>query len=416
MISRAHPSFRMRFFYVVVGFFKLNTIFAPDNVKYSAMKKTTKISMLVALLMCLFGTASAQYTFVVDALLQDSTYLYAYDAQWNSKDGWLHLEDPIGSLPNGTEVTIAKEDTVPHGASFKSLKKGMFKEKVEYDDRIIPITYGGQKYLTLSKDLMLSPNDTSGTADFLNKKNNRHNYWGHFYSSFTPYIIIFVLLLLATLLAAFTASGGVIPAIMVPVLLLAAIALEMMGVYIMGTDMLWWVDADHYSMGKVIVRLILFGAAIVMQIFSMRLYKNGLSENAKEELKVKRPIMGALIGAGLLLVCVIIAMIWNKSAEQILTVGGILLLLSVVIAIISTAVTNIRAVGPGAGIAFTLFAVIYGVGLMVALVLLIIGLVNAFMEMIVTIGGGALVLFIMSHFVPTRTYTRNGVTYEVYEH
>ena len=380
------------------------------------MNKTKKLCMLVALLMCLFGTASAQYTFVVDALLQDSTYLYAYDAQWNDRDTWLHLEDPIGSLPNGTEVAIAKEDTIAHGASFKSMKKGMFNDKVEYEDRIIAITYGGQKYLTLSKDLMLSPNDTSGAEDFLNKKNNRHTYWGHFYSSFTPYILIFVLLLLATLLALFTSTGGVIPAVMVPVLLLAAIALEMMGVYIMGTDMLWWVDADHYKMGKVIVRLILFGAAIVMQIFSMRLYKNGLSENARGELKVKRPIMGALIGAGLLLVCVIIAMIWKESAEKILTVGGILLLLSVVIAIISTAVTNIRAVGPGAGIAFTLFAVIYGVGLVVAVVLLIIGLVNAFMEMIVTIGGGALVLFLMSHFVPTRTYTENGVTYEVYEH
>jgi hypothetical protein len=413
--------FRVRFFclkkrHCFIGNMKINTIFAPDNVKIANMKKTTKISMLVTLLMCLFGTASAQYTFVVDALLQDSTYLYAYDAQWNSKDTWLHLEDPVGSLPNGTEVTIAKGDTIAHGASFKSMKKGMFKNKVEYEDRIIAITYGGQKYLALSKDLMLSPNDTSGTVDFLNKKNNRHNFWGHFYSSFTPYMAIFVLLLLATLLAAFTSSGGVIPAIMVPVFLLAAIALEMIGVYIMGTGMLWWVDADHYKMGKVIVRLILFGAAIVMQIFSMRLYKNGLSENANGELRVKRPIMGALIGAGLLLVCVIIAMIWTEDAEMILTIGGILLALSVVVAIISTAVTNIRAVGPGAGIAFTLFAVIYGVGLVVALVLLIIGLVNAFMEMIVTIGGGALVLFLMSHFVPTRTYTENGVTYEVYEH
>ena len=372
--------------------------------------------MLALLLLSLADRATAQYTFVVDALLQDSTYLYAYDPKWDDKDTRLHLEKPIGSLPNGTEVTIAKGDTIVRGASFKSMKKGMFNNKVEYDDDIIAITFGGTKYLTLSKDLMLSPNDTSGTVDFINKKHSRHNFWGHFYSSFTPYIAIFVLLLLATLLARFTSGGGVIPAIMVPVLLLAAIALEMLGVYFMGTDMLWWVDADHYKMGKVIVRLILFGAAIVMQIFSMRLYKNGLSEHANGELKVKRPIMGALIGAGLLLASVVVAMIWNKDAEMILTVGGILLVVATLVGIISTAVTNIRAVGPGAGLAFTLFAVIYGVGLVVALVLLIIGLVNAFMEMIVTIGGGALVLFILSHFIPSRTYTENGVTYEVYEY
>ena len=389
----------------------------PKNLKSYTMKKT-RISLLVMLLMCLFGTASAQYTFVVDALLQDSTYLYAYDSKWNDKDTWLHLEAPVASLPNGTEVTIAEGDTVTYRASFKSMKKGMFKKKVEYDDDIIPVTYGGQKYLALSKDLMISPNDNTGTMDFINKKNNRHTFWGRFYSSYTPYIAIFVLLLLATLFAKFTSGPGgtrVIPAIMVPILLLAAIALEMGGVFVMGKDMLWWVDADHFKMSKVIVRLILFGGAIVMQIFSMRLYKNGLSDNANGELSVKRPIVGALIGAGLLLASVVVGMIWKDDATTILTVGAVLLVIATVVGIISTAVTNIRAVGPGAGIAFTLFAVIYGIGLVVALVMLVIGLVNAFMEMIVTIGGGTLVLFIMGKFVPTRTYTKNGVTYEVYE-
>ena len=168
-------------------------------------------------------------------------------------------------------------------------------------------------------------------------------------------------------------------------------------------------------MGKVIVRLILFAIAIVMQIFSMRFYKNGLVEAGKGELSIKRPIIGALIGVGLLAVCVVLAMIWNKDAETILYVGGGLLLVSTLIGIISTAVTNIRAVGAGAGIAFTLFAVIWCVGLVTALVLLIIGLVNAFMEMILTIGGGAVVLFIMGKFIPSRTYVKNGVRYEVYD-
>lgn len=369
------------------------------------------------LLMCVFGTATAQYTFVVDALTEKSTELYAYDSQWS--DTWLHLEEPVGTLNNGEEVTIAIGDTVPHLAYFKSMKKGMFKDKVEYNADVIPVTYNGGKYLVKTADLEISPNDTTGAADFINKKHNRHTFWGRLYSSYTPYIAIFVLLLLATAFAKFTSGSGgvnVIPAIMVPILLLAAIALELGGVLVLGQDMLWWVDADHFKMSKVIVRLALFGAAVVMQIFSMRLYKNGLSEHAKGELKVKRPITGALVGAGLLVVCIVLAMIWNKDAETILTVGGILLAASTVIGIISTAVTNMRAVGPGAGIAFSLFAVVYGVGLVTVLVMLVIGLVNAFMEMIVTIGGGALVLFILSHFIPSRTYTENGVTYEVYEY
>jgi hypothetical protein len=96
-------------------------------------------------------------------------------------------------------------------------------------------------------------------------------------------------------------------------------------------------------------------------------------------------------------------------------IGIGLLLLSTLIGIITTAVKNIRAVGGLGGIAFTLFAVIYGVGLVVALVMLIIGFVNAFMEVLVTVVGGTFVLMIMSKFIPARSYTSGGVRYEVYE-
>lgn len=380
------------------------------------MKTITRFFMLALLLLSLVDKVTAQYTFVVDVMMGDSTALYPYDSKWN--ESVVEISDQVGMLPNGTEVTIAAGDTIPNTARFKSMKKGMFNEKVQYNDRVIAVTYAGQKYLVLAKDLMLSPNDTSGIDDFLNRKDNRHTRWGHLYYTFTPYIAIFVLLLLATLFAMFAGGSGgvrVIPALLMPLLVLAAIALEMFGVYSIGKDMLWWVDADHIKMGKVIVRLILFGLAIVMQIFSMRLYKNALVEAGKGELSIKRPIAGALIGVGLLVVCIVLAMIWNKDAETILTVGGVLLAISTLIGIISTAVTNIRAVGAGAGIAFTIFAVIWCIGLVAALVLLIIGLVNAFMEMIVTIGGGALVLFIMGKFIPIRTYTENGVTYEVYQ-
>lgn len=380
------------------------------------MKKLTRIFMLTLLLLSLADKASAQYTFVVDAMFGDSTALYPYDSKWN-ESGIVHAGEKVGMLPNGTEVTIAQGDTVAHSIAFKSMKRGMFSDDNYYED-VIPVTCNGSKYLVLSRDLMLSPNDNTGTADFLNKKKNLHNYWGHLYCTFTPYIAIFVLLLLATLFAKITGGSNgvrVIPALLVPILVLAAIALELYGVYIMGKGMLWWVDTNHFKMGKVVVRLILFGVAIVLQIFSMRLYQNALADSGDGDLSVKRPIVGALIGIGLLAVSIVIAMIWNESAETILYIGGGLLLVSTLVGIISTAVTNIRSVGVVAGIAFSLFAVIWCVGLVTALVLLIIGLVNAFMEMLMTIAGGAVVLFTMGKFVPSRTYTSGGVTYEVYD-
>ena len=372
-----------------------------------------KIICLFALLMCLVSVVSAQYTFVVDAMHGSTTAVYPYNSQWAEE--WVHLGEKVGDLPNGTEVTIARADTTYNMAYFQSAKKGK-----EYQDHVVAITYAGTKYLVASKDLVLSPNDTSGIKDFINKDEKRHSPLGHWYSTFTPFYLILILLVLATIFAAFTGDSvgpRLLPAILVPLCLLLAILIEIMGVITLGKDLLWWVDAEHYNKGTVILRLVFFAAAVVMQIFSMRLYKNGLSASARGELSVKAPIVGALVGAGLFLFCVILSTMIRKSVkpETMFYIGIGLLLLSTLIGIITTSVKNIHAVGGLGGIAFTLFAVIYGVGLVVALVMLIIGFVNAFMEVLVTVVGGTLVLMLMSKFVPSRSYTSGGVRYEVYE-
>lgn len=373
------------------------------------MKKNTKIIMLVMLLMGMAGSVSAQYTFVVDAIRGDSTALYSYNSEW--KDTWVHLGDAVGAIPNGTEVTIASGDTVSHIAYFNSIRKGK-----EFKKHVVAVTYDGTQYLVADSDLMLSPNDTSGKSDFINKTKNRHEGWAHWYCTYTPYIIILVLLVLATVLAAIS-YGEIVYTILVPLLLLAAIFLEVMGVLLLGSDMLWWVDKDHFAMGIVIFRLILFAVAIVLQIFSIRLYKNSLADDA-DDLNVRRPIISAVIGAVLFLVCILLNILFKKTfdGQLMFHIGLILLGISLLIGIIITAVQNCRAIGFWGGLAFTLFAIIYGIGFIVAVTMLIIGVVNAFMEMIVTIGGAIIVLIVMSKIVPSRSYTRSdGTRVEVYE-
>ena len=383
------------------------------------MKKIAHF-LLLALLVFSFGNkASAQYTFMVDALTKDSTILYPYDPSWEEE--WVHLGDPVGSLKNGTEVIIAATDTVSHHAYFKSKKKSMFYKKTEYEGSVFIVNYNGTRYFVDAKDLMLSPNDTTGVRDFVNEKSNYHNFWGRFYSSLGTYIAIFVLLLLATVFAKLiNGSGGprLVPTILVPVFILFAVLLEVIGVFKMGTDMLWWIDDHVIKKGTVIIRLVFFALAVIMQIFSMRLYKNGIVAYAlqpDQKVLVKRPMVGAVIGVGLLIVSVIVAMIWRKSAGVILGVGVASLVIATLVGIISTAVVNMRVLGKIAGLTFTLFVVIYAIGLVSSIVLLIIGFVKVFMEMLITVGGGTLVLMLMSKVVPTRTYTSGGVTYEVYE-
>lgn len=383
------------------------------------MKNITKIFMLALLLFSLADRASAQYTFVVDALTKDSTALYPYSAP--DADKWVNLADPVGSLKNGSEVIVAQNDTVVYYAKFKSLKKAMFsKEHKTYSGDVVAVTHNGARYYVDAKDLMLSPNDPTG-KDFINREDNYHNFWGRFYSSLIPYIAIFLLLLAATVFA-FLNNGSngprLVPTILVPVFMLLAIALEMFGVFKLGRDVLWWIDTDVIKKGRVIFRLVLFALAVIMQISSMKLYKQGIAgyvSDPDQKVLVKRPMVGALVGVSLLGVSVIVATIVPKHASLCLGIGAALLGIAVVVGIVSTAVVNCKALGNAGGIAFSLFVVIYGIGLLTTIIMLIIGFVNVFMEMLITVGGGVLAMVIMSKVVPTRSYTSGGVQYDVYE-
>lgn len=382
------------------------------------MKKNTRILLLALLVLSLSNTTSAQYKFVVDALTKEGTSLYPYVTP--PTDRWVDLSDPVDTIPNGTEVTVAPADTVVLNATFRSMKKSMFYKKTTYNGDVVVVTYQGSRYFVDAKDLMISPEETA-CRDFINCHKNHHTAWGRFYSTMTPFVAIFFLLLAATILA-FLINGKngprLIPTILVPACILTAILLEMLGVIKMGRDVLWWLDVDVIDKGTVILRLVIFALAVIMQIFSMRLYKNGIVSfvrDHEQKIHVKRPMVGALIGVILLAASVIAAIIVPKQAEICLTVGGILLVVAIIVAIISTAVVNCRALGKGAGIAFTLFVVIYGIGLITTLIMLVIGIVNVFMEMLITIVGGTAVLMMMSKVVPSRSYTENGVRYEVYE-
>lgn len=370
------------------------------------MKQITKRIMMALMLFFVCGTLSAQLVYVVDALRGDSTALYPFDSEWRS-DKFVHIDPAIGKIVNGTRVSIAAEDTIIKPVLIRSGKPDNEPEAI-----VVAVTYKDKKYFIESKDLVLSSkSNPEGTVDFINKEYNYHTYWGHWYFSYTPYILILILLV-ATIIFGILARRASWIALFVPILLLGAIAVEVFGVKTLGTDMLWWIDPEQNSMGMILVRLILFAAAAVMQIFSIRLFKNAVGG----ELSFKGPLIGIVVGAIIFILSFIVAMIWNKSAETIVNTGLILMGVSILIGVLVTAIKNIREIGFIAGIALAIFAFIYGIGLIVLLAMLVIGIITAFMEMIVTIGGGILVLIIMSKIVPSREYTRSdGTRVEVYE-
>lgn len=399
------------------------------------MKNITKIFMLALLFFSLTDKASAQGSiFEVDALTTKSAALYSY-TDTIPGNGEVILGDPLpgDGLKNGTKVTILSKES-KRDAKFKSERKKLFsKENKTYSGTVYIVRYTNDVYKdTLyymnAKDLRLSsedPNYGKKGADFINAEKNPHTFWGHFYSSFWPYVLIFLLLIAAMVFTFLIPSKNgprLIPTILVPAFLLLAVMLEMLGVVLMGrsgVDILWWLNTNVYKEAVVILRLMFFALALILQIFSMRLYKNsmvGYMHSHEQKVQVKRPITGALVGAVLLGISVIIA--WFASNPDLyLGIGATLLIASIVVSIVSTAVINSKAMGKDAGIAFTLFVVVYGIGLIFALVLLIAGLIKGYLfwEMLVTIIVGALVLLLLNKFVPVRSYTENGVNYEAYD-
>lgn len=357
--------------------------------------------------------ASAQYVFILDALHSDSVALYSYSTKPN-KDNVLKFEKTEGYLPNGTLVTInGGED---------SIKKSVLNTTVakDYWEDFMVVNYEGQKYYVSTEDLVMSADDNPGVKDFVNKEKNQHTAMGHFYNSPTPYLIALVLLAFAILCALFVRAEwglriGFVAA--VPVLLLLVVAIEVVGIVSVGTNMLWWLNPKLYGLGTSVFRFILFAAAIVMQVFSMNLYMRGLVDpNDDSELNFKRPIYAALGGAVAFIVVIFICGVTNWNSDVAAWVAVLAFVIITGIGIFSSAKQNVEALGLAAGILFSLFAVIYAVGLVVAIILLIIGFINAFLEMILTVVGAAVAMVVMSKFMPTRTYYRSdGTKVEVYE-
>ena len=75
----------------------------------------------------------------------------------------------------------------------------------------------------------------------------------------------------------------------------------------------------------------------------------------------------------------------------------------------------IKVLGVKSGILFSVFAVIYAVGLVVALVMLIIGFFTAIFEMLITIVCCVILLFFLSKTIPITSYVSGDTIVEVFE-
>ena len=382
------------------------------------MKKITQVIFLMLIVLLSFDKASAQYIFKLDALHSESVSLYPIIPK--DKDGIVKLEKEALKLPNGTLVTInGGEDSLRTHVLNATIGK-------RYWEDMMTVTYEGEKYYVSTEDLVLSVDDNpADTKDFVNKKKNQHTFLGHWYNSAAPYLTIFLLLIAAILFAFFMRGHEglrMICVAAVPALLLLVVIIEVMGILSVGTNMLWWLDPKRYGWGTSLFRFILFIAAVIMQVSCMNIYMRGLvGIRGNEEdvntpkLNFKRPIYAALGGAVAAIVLVFISGIshWNSNVVDWLAL--IIFVAVTGMGIYSVTKQNMEVIGTKPGILFSIFAVIYAVGLVVAFILLIIGFIQAFLEMLINIICCVILFFFLNKVIPIRTYISGDKIVEVFE-
>ena len=76
---------------------------------------------------------------------------------------------------------------------------------------------------------------------------------------------------------------------------------------------------------------------------------------------------------------------------------------------------NIQAIGIVGGIVFTLFVIIWTVGVVVMAILLLMGLLEYFGDMILFFIAFGIALGMMGWIIPITTFVKDGVLYKVYE-
>lgn len=173
-----------------------------------------------------------------------------------------------------------------------------------------------------------------------------------------------------------------------------------------------------------VFRYLSFLAAVVMQISCMNIYVRGLARSVKREegddkellrLNFMRPIYCAFIGAVVFVATILTFAFtgWNDNLGSWLAL--ILFILITVFGIYSSSKQNIKVLGVKSGILFSVFAVIYAVGLMVALVMLIIGFFTAIFEMLITIACCVILFFFLSKTIPITSYVSGDTIVEVFE-
>ena len=353
------------------------------------------LKLLVSMLAIILSTSMvhAQWRFVADKLTADSTRVFLREVNTGKDKSTRPYKIPGTAfyVPNGDTLFVAKADSGVVAVNFKIHDEPDFKEKWWMDNNgyelFVTVTINGKKYFVESDDLVLV--DGNEEKWWESKKNTHHTTMGHWFSTPTPHwlVVLFVFLAFICAILGGRTGSAVITWLTIP-FLACAIALEALGIYYLGDELLWWMDQKVYGFGPAAGGALLLAATAALQFLSMTLMAGGRESG----ISYIWPLV-AIVGAGI--IAAILVMIGGStkgSADPWVNTAFWIFAVAVVLSIILTFVINMRSLSIIGGIFFSLFVLIWTAGVLAMVALIFIGLFTYFLDTLLMVIGLSLAL------------------------
>lgn len=372
------------------------------------MKRTSLLLFILSALLCFGVSARAQWRYVVDNLHSDSTKVYSRvkNNGTDSKKVPYQLGDVAFTLANGDTLTIAPAD------SGRTHLAEIIREGKTRGKWFATVTVKGKKYFVANENLMFA----DGSKDWINEKVNHHTPLGHWYSTSMPYwlIVLFVLLsFLCAILGSKMDFGSRFLAWLTVPFLALAVGLECLGIYALGTDVLWWMDMKVYGFGPAFWSCLLMFVVTILQFVSMPVMA-GSSEDSG--LSYLAPLIATVFGFIAALICIIIGGVSKGDGSTMVNIGFIIFAVAVVLSLLFTFINNVKVLRPIGGILFSLFILVWTIGVLAMVVLLIVGIISFFAESVIMVVGFILAFYLSKRFFPIYEFIdASGTLVRVFE-
>lgn len=267
-------------------------------------------------------------------------------------------------------------------------------------------------FMVYMGNLKFSSDNPEGTVNPLSDNEvKKHSALGHFYATYMPAVL--VLILMGVILVVFFVARKMprvnsLALIIIPICMVLASIIEVVGYKTLGGDMFWWCDNDRYGFFGSLFRVIPFGVVVALQFYTFKMFETLVFADAPEKHERKLSLKPALLSlAACLPVLIAYAMIvqlwlgWKGVVSD--AVMGVLFLTTLLAGIIVSAKKNTEVLGAGKGLIVTVFTIVYLVGLLIAAWGVIIVLLKIILQVLMVIAA----IFALS-VLAQRTYYKGS--------